>query len=143
MPRMSIEKNEYGITYKMEQFCREYVANGYKGGAAYKAAYNCHSDNSARVNAWQLLKRPEIKAYIRMLQKEQYEALSISAERIATELAEMAFANKGDEHYTATVKLKALDLLQKQLGLQQSKVKAEVEAAQDIAVTIDDQSDPG
>jgi len=36
----------------------------------------------------------------------------------------MAFAPKGDEHYTAQIKIQALNTLSKNLGLQTQKVEA-------------------
>jgi hypothetical protein len=53
------------------------------------------------------------------------------------ELAEMAVAEKGDEDYSASIKLKALDLLQKQLGLQQQKIDAKVDKTV-IKVSVED-----
>ena len=46
----------------------------------------------------------------------------------------MAFAAKGDADYSASIKIKALDLLQKQLGLQTQKVEADVNT--DIIINI-------
>lgn len=114
-------------------FCQEYVANGYRGDLAYKTAYPKCNDHSAKVGANRLLKTQEIKDYIKELQKERFEALNISAERIACELADLAFS-EFDDNNTATSKLKALDLLQKQLGLQNSKV--ELNGKQDIVINI-------
>lgn len=115
------------LTGKQEMFCLEYVANNFNIIDAYIKAYKPENVENAKKNAYKNLKKPEVVARIRELQKERYEALNINADRIATELAEMAFAVKGDEDYTATVKLKALDLLQKQLGLQTQKVDAKVD----------------
>ena len=52
-----------------------------------------------------------VKEYIRELQKERFEALNISAERVAEKLADIAFAAKDDNYYNVTAQLKALDLL--------------------------------
>lgn len=115
-------------------FCEEYISNGYNAYKAYMVAYPKSSEQSAKGNANRLLRTPEIKAYIKDLQKERFEALNISAERIAEKLAEIAFADKKDEDYTATAQLKALDLLQKQLGLQSQKV--EMNGKQDVIINI-------
>lgn len=114
-------------------FCQEYVANGYNATEAYVVAYPKSSRKSASGNACTLLKKPEIKEYIKEIQRERFEALNICAERIACELADLAFS-EFDDNNTATSKLKALDLLQKQLGLQNSKV--ELNGKQDIFITI-------
>lgn len=120
-------------------FCNEYVANGYDAVHAYIIAYPKSSLESARGNANRLLRTPEIKEYIKEIQKERFEALNISAERIACELAELAFSDF-DDNNTASSKLKALDLLQKQLGLQTQKVDAKVETTT-IKVTVEDEED--
>ena len=82
------------------------------------------------------MKKPGIKEYIAELQKEAFAAACISAERVALRLAEIAFADKDDEHYSATAQLKALDLLQKQLGLQHQKIEADLHT--DINITIEE-----
>lgn len=119
-------------------FCYEYVANGYKAIPAYLATYPNSTETSAKANSYRLLNYPEIKDLIREIQKERFEALNISAERIACELADLAFSDF-DDNNSATSKLKALDLLQKQLGLQNQKV--EMNGEQRIILTIGDDED--
>lgn len=130
-------KNEWGLTPQQTRFIEEYVSNGYKSSAAYLAAYNCTLDTAYK-NAYRILKKPEAQKYMQYLQKDRIAAQGITAERILEELSSIAFAEKGDEHYNATAKLKAIDLLQKQMGLQKQQIKAEVEQNQEIRVTIED-----
>lgn len=119
---------------QMKRFCEEYVANGYNASKAYLVAYAC-APSSANFNAYRLMKRPDVSEYISELEKDIYEANRINAEHIANELATMAFGKVGEEtgisHQT---KLKALDLLQKQVGLQTQNIKADV--SQDIVIKI-------
>ena len=82
-----------------------------------------------------LLKKPEIKKYIDKRRKEIYESLNIDANRIAQEIASIAFAQKGDGIYNTTNKLKALELLQKQFGLQNQKIETKQEI---IEVSLED-----
>jgi hypothetical protein len=49
--------------------------------------------------------------------------MGIDAYRVNSELASIAFAQKGDEVYTTSAKLNALSLLSKNLGLQNQKVE--------------------
>ena len=79
---------------------------------------------------------PEAIEYIEQAQKEAYKQASITAERIALHLAKIAFDN--GELYAKTPQIKALDLLQKQLGLQTQKVDANVNQEQVIEVKIED-----
>lgn len=125
------------MTAKEKAFCEEYVVNGYNGAQAYLKAYECSYEN-ANAMACRVVRRPHVKEYIQALQKAQFEAACINAERIGIKLADIAFAQKGDADYNATAQLKALDLLQKQLGLQKSKQEIEANVSQDINIVIEE-----
>lgn len=121
------------MTKKEKMFCEEYVANGGNASRAYFAAYDTTIENARKLYC-KVMKKPEVKEYIAALQKEAFEAACITAERVALKLADIAFAAKDDENYNATAQLKALDLLQKQLGLQHQHIEADVNT--DITITI-------
>ena len=123
------------LTKKEKAFCEEYVANGCNASRAYQSIYQCCIED-ARKRYCKTFRKPEIKAYIVELQKEAFENACINAERVALKLADIAFAEKGDEYYNATAQLKALDLIQKQFGLQKQHIEAEVSA--DINITIEE-----
>lgn len=124
------------MTSQQKQFCENYLANGYNAVQAYFDAFPDADKNNPKPSyPYVLMKKPEIKAYIDSRRKEIYESLNIDAERIAQELADMAFAAKGDEKYSASVKLKALELLQKQFGLQNQKFETKQEI---IEVSLED-----
>lgn len=123
------------LTKKEKAFCEEYVNNGCNASRAYQFAYDC-SIEDARKRYCKTFRKPEIKAYINQLQKEAFEFACINAERVALKLAEIAFADKKDEDYTPSAQLKALDLLQKQLGLQHQKIEADVNT--DINIVIEE-----
>lgn len=125
------------LTSKEKAFAEEYVSNGYKVVDAYLKAYPNAGLNTAKADAWKVLKRDRVKEYITELQQEAFDRQCITAERIAAELAEIAFAEKGDETYTTNFKLKAIELLQKQFGLQQQKIDANVNTTV-ITVTIEE-----
>lgn len=116
------------MTSQQRQFCENYLANGYNATKAYFDAFpNASKNNPKPSYPFRLLRDPEIKKYIDSRKKEIYDSLNIDAERIAQELADMAFAAKGDEVYGASIKLKALELLQKQFGLQNQKFETKQE----------------
>lgn len=123
------------LTKKEQAFCEEYVRNGGNASRAYYFAYDTTLEN-ARKAYCKTFKKPEVKEYITALQKEAFAAACISAERVALKLADIAFADKEDEIYTAPSQLKALDLLQKQLGLQHQKLEADVNTS--INITIEE-----
>ena len=114
------------LTAKEKAFCEAYV-ECYNIKEAYVKAYNNANLDTARSNGSQVLKRPRVKAYIAQLQKEAFERAMITPERIANKLADIAFAEKGDKEYDAKAQLKALDLLQKQMSLQNQNINANVE----------------
>lgn len=124
-----------GLTKKEKVFCEEYVINGGSATKAYLTAYEC-APTTASAAGWKLLKREGVKEYIAELQKEAFAAACISAERVALKLADIAFAEKEDEKYNASAQLKALDLLQKQLGVQTQKIEADIST--DINITIEE-----
>lgn len=122
------------LTAKEKAFCEEYVANGGNASRAYFAAYDTASMENARRAYCKVFRKPEVKAYIVELQKEAFAAACINAERVALKLADIAFAEKDDEFYNVQAQLKALDLIQKQLGLQKQQIQADVTT--DIVINI-------
>lgn len=111
------------LTEKQKKFCDEYIANGFKPLDAYYAAYGKKPNNNKPSYPYTLLKIPQVKEYIQNRRQEIYDSLHIDAIRIAEELASIAFAEKGDEIYSTSFKLKALEILSKNLGLQTPKVE--------------------
>lgn len=111
-------------------FIEEYLANGYNVADAYRKAYNVERAN----NAGKTFNLPAVQEEIARRLKEKHKTLNITADRVMEELATIAFAAKGDKDYNANAKLKALDLLQKQLGLQTQKIQADVNT--DIVINI-------
>lgn len=123
------------LTNKNKLFIEEYIANGYKEQAeCYHKIYPDASWNTCKTNSSKLLASDAGKQYMREIQHERFERLNITADRIAEELSKMAFGNV-DETLKNSDKARALDLLQKQLGLQTQKVQAEVESNVVINIT--------
>ena len=114
------------LTEGQRKFCEEY-AKSYNATQSYLKAYPNASYDTANAQSWRLLREQKIKDYLTQLEKEHYDAQRINYEHIASTLAEMAFSDDEDKK----IKLKALDLLQKQLGLQSQSIKA------DISTTIE------
>lgn len=131
MPR---NKNKDGLTASQVKFCEEFIKS-YNATQAYLAAYPNTTYDTANSAGPKYLKNPAIKAYLDKLEKEEFEAKRINAEHIASELAKMAFGeiSKGNSQGG---KIKALELLQKQLGLQTANIKADVD--NNINITIDE-----
>ena len=124
-----------GLTAKEKAFCEAYVFDSLSATKAYLKAYDC-KPTTASSAGWKMLNKPEVKEYIETLQKTAFNNACITAEKVALKLSEIAFAESTDENYGATAQLKALDLLQKQLGLQQQKIDANV--SNEIVINIEE-----
>ena len=120
------------LTKKEKAFCEEYVKRG-SATAAYLAAYDCEY-STANSQGCKMLRKPALRDYIIEIQKAEFAAACITAERVGLKLSEIAFAAKDDKDYNATAQLKALDLLQKQLGLQTQKIDADLHTDIDINI---------
>lgn len=129
---MSREKK---LTKKEKRFCELYVLENMNATQAYLNAYDCEY-KTANSEGSKMLRKSHIKEYIEALQKEVWAAACITAERVGLKLAEIAFAAKDDIYYTPTQQVKALDLLGKQLGLQHTKIEADVNT--EINITIEE-----
>ena len=128
------------MTAKQKQFCINYVEH-YNARKAYLDAFGC-SLATANCEAYNLMKKPDIKNYIHELEQAAFEANGINAEHIANELATMAFAKITDESKLSySEKMKALELLGKQLQLYGQKI--DLNAKTDIVINITGDSDEG
>lgn len=125
----------FNLTVRQKKFCEEYVSNGCNITQAYLSAFETENSNTAKGNGRKLLNKPEILQYIKELQNQMFTVACITPERIALQLAEIAFSNKEDSIYNVTAKLKALDLLQKQLNIQHQKI--ETTLTSDIEINIE------
>lgn len=120
------------LTKKEKDFCDGYIKWG-SATKAYLEAYGCEYD-TANAQGYKMLKKPHIREYITTLQKEAFAEAFITAERVALKLSDIAFADKEDEIYNINAQLKALDLLQKQLGLQKQQLEADVRSEININI---------
>ena len=123
------------LTEKEVAVCECYVFEGLSATKAYQKVYGC-AYNSASANSVKVMKKDAVREYIESLQKEAFKASCLTAEKVALKLSEIAFAEKGDEDYNATAQLKALDLLQKQMGLQKQHIEQEIKT--NINITVEE-----
>lgn len=78
------------LTNKQERFCREYLIDLNATQAAIRAGY---SKKVAGSIGFENLKKPEIERFISELQEKKANELDFSFERIANELAKVAFGD--------------------------------------------------
>lgn len=123
-------KHKFIVEYVLEHNCTR--------ADAYRAAFPNCNDRLAKHYVYKVFQRPEVQEYYQRRQKEVFDSMNISAERLALELASIALAEKGDELYTASHKMKAIELLQKQFGLQTQKIEANIK---NFVIDIEDDAD--
>lgn len=80
------------LTDMQRLFCHEYVKDFNGKEAAIRAKF---APDHAGQQAWQMLQKPHIKNYIEDLQKVMLRKVNITAERVVSELAKIAFADLG------------------------------------------------
>jgi phage terminase small subunit len=135
MPRKcNAAKGPDGLTDLQRKFCEEYVKD-YNITQAYMRASGNDNYKTANTAGWKMLQLPKVKEEVARIQKAVYEAKMVNYERIAGELADIAF-NSGNERN----RLQAMALLQKQLGLDKIVVDANVDQTIEIKVNIDDEN---
>ena len=123
---------------KHERFCLEYTIDYNGTKAAIRAGY---AEKTANRTASDLLSKPDILARVRQLQEEQAKRLSISSDWVLIRLCEtlekcMAVApvmewdpdekckvETGEYVFDSKGALKALELIGKQLGMFEDKLK--------------------
>ena len=120
------------LNAKQKLFCENYVSNGYKLVQAYMDAFGV-SYEVANANQWRLMKQDAIKRYIRDLQRDRFEALGVNADRIAAELTKIAT----DPDATNSERMRAWELIQKQMCLQTQRVEADIKTTT-ITVGLED-----
>lgn len=123
-----------GLTQTQRAFCEEYIKD-YNGVQSYMRVSPDASYDSAKKKASEILKLQPVKDYLTILEKERFEAQRINFEHIADELQKMAFL---DDTVSKRDKLKAIELLQKQLGLASERLKVETPQTISINITNDE-----
>ena len=100
---------------KWLRVAEEWLVNGYNSIKAYRSVYPNVTDRTARDNFSHIKRDPFISKYIEEQRSKAFENRCIDLTRVTEEISEIAFCEKGDEFVPMTVKLKALELLQKAL----------------------------
>lgn len=97
----------------------EYVMNGYNAVKAYQSVYPNANTLTARGEFCKIKNIPPVKEYLQQREKEVYESIGLSIDRIYGEMTKMAFNN--DPEYPQTVKIKTLEVLLKNLKEDEGK----------------------
>lgn len=125
------------LTNKEKLFCEEYIKD-YNATQAYYRAYG-GSMATASGSGYKKLKKEAVKAYISELQKEMRERWGDIASVLVHELMSDVVERDDEGNHSGSWQ-KSVDLLQKQLGLQNQKIDATV-ATPNIKIVIGDEDD--
>ena len=109
------------MTEKQKLFAENYLANGFNARDAYYSAFG-ENGNKQPSYPYTLLKNKEISGYIQKRREEIYDSLNIDATRVMQEIADIAFEPRNEKNIAS--KLKALELLSKNLSLQTQKIES-------------------
>lgn len=109
------------MTEKQRLFAEHYLANGFNARDAYYSAFG-ENGNKQPSYPYTLLKNKEISGYIQKRREEIYDSLNIDATRVMQEIADIAFEPRNEKNIAS--KLKALELLSKNLSLQTQKIES-------------------
>ena len=109
------------MTEKQKLFAESYLANGFNAREAYYSAFG-ENGNKQPSYPYTLLKNKEISDYIQKRREEIYDSLNIDATRVMQEIADIAFEPRNEKNVAS--KLKALELLSKNLSLQTQKIES-------------------
>ena len=109
------------MTEKQKLFAENYLANGFNAREAYYSAFG-ENGNKQPSYPYTLLKHKDIADYIQKRREEIYESLNIDATRVMQEIADIAFEPRNEKNVAS--KLKALELLSKNLSLQTQKIES-------------------
>ena len=120
-------RDENGILTQKEQlFADAYLRHGETMRAYLDAGY---SERSARCNAYKIIKRPKVAAYIQLKQKEMREANMLTVQRVVDRLKSIAETCESEGRWADAIK--AWNLLGKHLGMftERVNIQAEIEAS--------------
>lgn len=116
-----------------------WLTNGYNAAEAYQSVYpNCTNRKSAMDNFCKIKKIPEIAEYIAEQRQAAFDAQCIDLTRVTEEIAKMAFCPNGDKYIPASVKAKALEMLQKAL---REDAKVQQQATEEITIGLEEEDE--
>lgn len=121
-------KEQRPLTAKQRAFCEHYVTDAeYSATKAYLLAFDA-TQQTAQTQGPKLTHDPRVQEYVHELQKEGLRATGLSAEKVLKSLQDMAF----NSDLAPGLKLKAIDLLSKNMGLQKTVVESD-----NVTISVD------
>ena len=102
------------ISEKRKRFCSEYLKDFNVRQAALRAGY---SENMAKTTTYKFLKDPFILQFLKSMKVEHIEKAQLTVEAVLSEIQSIAFAIADGDLIKTADKLKALELLGRNLGM--------------------------
>ncbi len=123
------------LTAKQKKFCLEYLKDFNAMRAARRAGYSKISKNTT---VYALLKNPSIRQFIKSMKVEHVEKAQLTVEAILDEIQSIAFAIADGNLIKTADKLKALELMGRNLGIFSDKDLAPQKIEINVHVVIVD-----
>ncbi len=123
------------ISEKRKKFCLEYLKDFNVRKASLRAGY---SETMARNKAYQLLKDSSVRDYLKSLKIEHVEKAQLTVEAVLKEIQSIAFALADGELIKTADKLKALELMGRNLGIFNDKDLEPKNVRINVMITIVD-----
>ena len=127
------------MTELQRKFREEYVKD-YNGTRAYLRVNPDVNERTAQTNASRILKKQDCLDYLKTLQREVVKQYGDLSELIISQLMEDVIARDADGNHSPTWS-KSVSLAQKQLGLETTNVKADVNQKVSINITVEDEDE--
>lgn len=113
----------------------EWLSNNYDAVAAYQSVYPNASRRTATDNFSKIKRIPEIAQYIAEQRQAAFDAQCIDLTRVTQEIAKLAFCSEDSKYVPASVKAKALEMLQKAL---REDARIQTESKDEIVIGLEE-----
>ena len=127
------------MTELQRRFIEEYIKD-YNGTRAYLRVSPDVSEGAAKSCASKLLKKQDCLDYLKTLQREVVKQYGDLGELIISQLMEDVIARDADGNHSPTWS-KSVSLAQKQLGLETTNIKADIDQKVSINITVEDEDE--
>lgn len=127
------------MTELQRKFIEEYIKD-YNGTRAYLRVNPDVNERTAQANASRILKKQDCLDYLKTLQREVVKQYGDLSELIISQLMEDVIARDADGNHSPTWN-KSIALAQKQLGLETTNVKADINQKVSINITVEDEDE--
>lgn len=116
-----------------------WLTNGFNGAAAYLLVYPNSSNATAKREFNRIKNYPIVQQYINTMRQIAFEDRCIDSMRVTEEIADLAFAPKGDKDVPSNVKLKALEILNR--SIRDEELLKQQKESNSIVIGLEEDSD--